>query len=333
MSCSQKKYTSIDVAKLAGVSQATVSRAMNHPQSVPETTRQRILAAAQKLNYSPNAIARSLVSNKTNLIGVIVADFQNPFYSSFVYSISERFSAKGKKVLLFSGSENNIDAALTEALCFQVDGLLIASSSLSQQLEEKDIPTKIPVVVINRQGTSSNYCSIASDDIESGRMIADYFHKKGFTSFAYISGPNETPSTHQRRKGYLGRLQERGISDCIVESGNYTYQSGFHAMQRIIPQHKGVPLAVFCGNDMMALGAIDAVRDHPTLRIPQDIAIIGFDDIEESAWEAYQLTTMQMPIEEMIDTAFEYLNSYPSTDRKLAGLHLFPCRLIERQTT
>ncbi len=330
----QRKNTSIDVAKLAGVSQATVSRTLNNPESVSEETRSRVMNAARELNYLPNAIARSLVSNKTNMIGVIVDHFENPFYSSFIHLISEKLNARGQKVLLFNNAKSaNIEDILNEAMCFRVEGLLIASSLLSQQLAEKSIPTRIPVVLINRQIVSEKYCSVASDDVDSGRIVADFFKNKGFSSFAFISGLAHMPSSYQRQNGFLGRLQEWGFSSFMVEKGEYTYESGLSAMNRIIEHYDGKPTAVFCANDLMALGAIDAIRRHPPLRIPEDFSIIGFDDINQSSWDAYRLTTMRLPINSMIDTAFEYFSSYKNSACKLAGRHLFPCQLIERETT
>lgn len=223
MNVRQKKSTSVDVARLAGVSQTTVSRAFNNPDSVNPETLQKILQASEELNYVPNILAKNLVSHQTNLIGVIVKDFENPFYTSFVSQISQKLSAVGKKILLFSGTDQkSILDVLREAGSFQVNGLIIASATLSEQLTEQNIPTKIPVVMINRQTTSKYYCSVASDDIESSRFVADFFISKGFHSFAFITGPDNTPSSIRRQQGYVDRLAEWGYFNVHIIKGEYT---------------------------------------------------------------------------------------------------------------
>ena len=329
-----KKNTSVDVARLAGVSQTTVSRAFNTPDSVNEETLQRILNAAKQLNYTPNIFAKNLVSHQTNLIGVIVKDFENPFYTSFVSQISQKLSAIGKKILLFSGTDQKtILDILNEADSFQVNGLIIASALLSEQLTEQNIPTKIPVVMINRQTSSKYYCSVASDDIESGRYAADFFISKGFHSFAFITGPKTHQSSIRRQQGYINRLAEWGYYNVNILNGEYTYNSGYYAMQKLISLKPILPIGVLCANDLMALGAIDAIKQCGQYRIPTDFSLIGFDDISEGTWKSYQLSTMQLPITQMINTAFEYLNSYYISPGTLSGKHLFPCKLIERKTT
>lgn len=330
----QKKSTSIDVARRAGVSQTTVSRAFNNPDSVNKETLQKILAASEELNYIPNVLARNLVSHQTNLIGVIVKDFENPFYTSFVAQISQRLGAVGMKVLLFSGADQrSILDVLREATSFQVNGLIIASSTLSEQLTEQNIPTRIPVVMINRQTSSRYYCSVASDDIESGRFVADFFVSKGFHSFAFITGPDTTPSSIRRQQGYVNRLAEWGYFNVHIMKGEYTYDSGYQAMHELLSRQPALPTAILCANDLMALGAIDAIKERGIYRIPQDFSLIGYDDIVEGTWKSYQLSSMQLPISQMLNTTFNYLNSYYNAPGTLSGKHLFPCKLIERNTT
>lgn len=329
-----KKSTSVDVAKLAGVSQTTVSRAFNNPDSVNPITLQKILDASDQLNYIPNIFAKNLVSHQTNLIGVIIKDFENPFYTSFVSRISQKLNAAGKKILLFSGADQkSILDVLREANSFQVNGLIIASSTLSEQLTEQNIPTKIPVVMINRQASSKYYCSVASDDIESSRFVADFFVSKGFHSFAFISGPDNTQSSMRRQQGYINRLAEWGYYNVHIRKGEYTYESGYRAMKDLIALKPDLPIAVLCANDLMALGAIDAIKQNSKYRIPEDFSLIGYDDIVEGAWKSYQLSSMRLPINQMIDTTFEYLNSYYTAPGTRNGKYLFPCKLVERKTT
>lgn len=334
MEYQKKKITSIDVARFAGVSQTTVSRAFNNPDSVNSDTLEKILQAAKQLDYTPSILAQSLVSHQTNLIGVIVNSLENPFYASFVSHISQKLYAIGKKILLFSSfEEKSILEVLQEANSFRVNGLIIASATLSEQLTEQNIPTRIPVVMINRQTSSKNYCSVASDDIESSRFAADFFISKGFRSFAFISGPDSMTSSVQRQQGYINRLAEWGYFHIPIANGNYTYPSGYEAMQYLLSLSPSLPMGILCANDLMALGAMDAIKQHSSYRIPEDFSLIGYDDIEEDTWKSYQLSSIRLPIDQMIDTAFDYLNAYFTSPGTLSGKHLFPCTFIERKTT
>ena len=197
------KYTSTDVAKLAGVSHATVSRVFNQPDTVIESTRARVLAAARQLQYYPNAIAKSLNSDTTGLVGVIVRDMTNPFYTGLIAALMDRLSLKGKKVLLFNGRvTDDIEAVMAEAMSYRVDGLVIASASLSEQLMRKNVPEILPVVLINYHVQSDRFCSIGSDELRNGRLVADRLWGQGCRHFYCFSGPDNMPSSTERLRGF-----------------------------------------------------------------------------------------------------------------------------------
>lgn len=330
----QRKHTSSDVARLAGVSQATVSRAFSNPSCVTGATRQRIMEAAQTLNYTPNAIARSLVSQKTNLIGVIIADITNPFYTNLMNQLSEVLVAQGKKLLLFNGTKTtNLDETLVAAACFQVDGLVIASSILANQLLTRaQIPKNIPIVLINARDGSSHVCTVCGDNLSSGALIADYLKGRGCLRFCYLGGPVSMSSSVQRWQGYRDRLLSLGVpgSDICGNQQEYSYDFGYSAMETLIPTFDGRRTGVFCGNDLIAMGAMDAIRAHGSLRVPEDFSLLGFDDIPQAAWHAYGLTTMHFPLDRMVQDALDYLTGEGSIG---PGLHLYPCSLVERKST
>lgn len=329
------RVTSVDVANLAGVSQATVSRMFNSPESVSQEKREKILAAASQLHYVPNAAARSLALNKdSNIVGIIVKDFQNPFYTHFIYSLSNKLNTIGKKVILFNGEEQNLAKVLVDAQSLNVEGLVIASSSLSQQLAVRNLPTEIPVVLINRQESSNLYCSVASDDIQSGRQAADFFVEKGIRNFAFFAGLDSTPSSRRRQNGFESRLSEWGYNNIYIIKGEYTYDSGYERMARFLSTRPKVPVGILCANDLIALGVIDAIKCDGRYKIPNDFAVIGFDNIEEGTWKSYQLSSMRMPLDEMIDTAFQYLTAgVDPLNNPYLGKHLFPCTFIQRKST
>ena len=323
--------TSMDVARLAGTSQSTVSRVFGNPGMVSPLVRERVLSAARELSYEPPHTEQT--ADASGLIGVIIKDFQNPFYTNFVDQMMLKLGRAGKKIILFPGSSSNVYTVLQEAMKLRVSGLIIASSSLSEQLAAQNLPTRIPVVMINRQEASSRYCCIASDDIESSRAVADYFIHQGYQSFAFIGGSEGMQSSRHRKTGYIERLAEWGFYNVLVEAGDYTYESGYQAMRRLMGRLDGRRTAILCANDLMGLGAMDAVREVPGLRMPEDCALVGFDDIEESRWHNYGLSSMRFPISEMIDTAFEYLDTYYTEEPRCAGKHLFVCSFQHRRTT
>lgn len=327
----QKKHTSSDVARRAGVSQATVSRAFNNPACVNAATRGRIMEAARELNYTPNAIAKSLVSQRTNIIGVIMADITNPFYTDLMNRLSEELVAQGKKLLLFNGTRTtNLDEVLLEAICFQVDGLVIASSLLANQALKQPLSTKnIPIVLINARDGSDQVCTVCGDNISSGNVVAEYLFQRGCRRFCYLGGPESMSSSSLRLEGYQSRLRELGIAqaDIYARQGEYAYDFGYAAMRELIPTLDGRRTGVFCGNDLIAMGAADAIRERGGLRIPEDLSLVGFDDIPQAAWRAYDLSTMHFPLDQMVRDTLDYLNGEGGIE---AGLRLYPCSLVVR---
>ena len=323
------KYTSTDVARLAGVSQATVSRVFNQPDSVIERTREKVLQAARQLDYYPNAIAKSLNSSKTNLVGVIVRDITNPFYSGFIAALMERLAAEGKKVLLFNGTQTcDIETMMTEAISFRVDGLIIASASLCDQLMTKNVPDIVPLVLINYQVQSERFCSIGSDELGNGRLVADCLWNRGCRHFYCITGPESMPSSTERMEGFQQRLRELGAQPPVCSFGGYTYESGFDRMRQYLSGLPEENCGIFCGNDLIGIGVLDALKQAKIA--PPRCRVIGFDDIEESSWRGNQLSSMRFPVEQMIDIAMKYLISNRA---EAAGCHRFRCELVERSST
>lgn len=323
------KYTSTDVAKLAGVSQATVSRVFNQPDSVIERTREKVLNAARQLGYYPNAIAKSLNSSKTNLVGVIVRDITNPYYSAFIAALMERLTAEGKKVLLFNGTQTcDIETMMTEAISFRVDGLIIASASLCEQLMTKDIPDIVPLVLVNYQVRSERFCSIGGDEVENGRLVADCLWNHGCRHFYYLTGPENMPSSTERLAGYQQRLKELGVETLVCSFDSYTYESGFSRMQKYIPDLPEENCGIFCGNDLIGIGVLDALK-QVNISAPR-CRVIGFDNIEESSWSGNQLSSVRFPVEQMINVAMKYLLSNRT---EANGCHRFLCEIVERKST
>ncbi len=307
---SKKAPTSIDVAKLAGVSQPTVSRAFDPSTSVAPETRERILQAAQELGYKPNVIARSLSTRRTNIVGLVMANIANSlFYPYVLEQITSRLQKKGKQVLLFSVPlAKPVDDYLPRVLGYQVDGLIITSTTPSNEIADECARNGTPVILFNRfvEGSSAN--SVCCDNAKGGQLVADALVNAGHSQFAFIGGPPNTSTNMMREAGFLGRLKERGYENVLYESGAFTYQSGQEAARRLL-SHDTPPDAIFCAADVMALGAMDVARYEFGLKIPEQLSIIGFDDVPIAAWPVYNLTTIRQPINRMMDAVLDLIDN------------------------
>lgn len=327
-----KKVNAIDVAKLAGVSQSTVSRVFSSTGKVSPEKRDKILKVAKEIGYKPNAIARSLISSKTNIIGIVMANSSSPFYSCILKNFTNKLQKMGKQVLLFNVSINNgIDEILTSLYQYRVDGLVVTSALVTSEIVDECLQNEIPIVLFNRYVPGAFASAVCCNNVEAGREIANYLLDKGYKKFAYISGNGNTSTNIDRIKGFKDRLYERGIYDLILEYGDYSYKSGREAAMRLMSSEVK-PDSIFCANDDMAIGAMDMIRYDLNYNIPKDISIIGFDDIPASQYPSYMLTTYRQPIEKMVNATVELLEKRLENIYVEPTLKLIHGKLIERQS-
>ncbi len=326
-----KRVTSLEVALKAGVSQSTVSRAFSGDERLSQSTRERVLEVARKLGYRPNAIARSLITQRTQIIGIVASYMTNPFFPLVLQAFTQTLHELGWRVLLFTaGTNEDVDDLLPEVLAYQVDGLIIVTATLSSRMAKEVRRRGIPVVLFNRYVPESGASAVSCDNLNGGRMVADLLLDAGHTRLAYIAGREDTSTNQDRRRGFLERLAERGIEHCQQEHGHFTYEGGFAAAMRLLESHNP-PEALFCANDIAALGALDAARKLG-VRVPQDLSVVGFDDIPMAAWSAYNLTTLRQPREQMIAASVRLLMERIENPGLPGVLEFIPGTLIERQT-
>ena len=329
-----KRVTSIDVAKLAGVSQSSVSRVFSPNANVSAEKRERILAAAHQLGYKPNVLARGLITQSTNLIGVVVADVASLFYANFLSALTQRLSAIGKQIILFNvGLTQTADDVLPTLLSYQVDALIIAATTLSTDMAADCARNGTPVILFNRDVELDQVSSISIDNEAGARQIAELMLSNGHQRFGYIAGIVSTQTNRRRERGYFDRLRQAGIDTILRAQGDYSYESGKAAALQLLTRADR-PDALFCASDPMALGAIDAARSLG-LRVPQDVSVAGFDNVPQAAWAAYQLTTIAQPMDALLDATMNRLED------RLSGVveegfrpktKLIPGQLIVRQS-
>jgi DNA-binding LacI/PurR family transcriptional regulator len=301
-----RPVTSNEVARLAGVSQSTVSRVFSANSRVADETTAKVMRAAKALGYRPNVIARSLSTRRTDMVGIVMAEITSPFYPYVLEKFTERLHALGKRVLLFStGPHHDVDETLQDVLKYQVDGLIIANATLSSALVSECAQRGTPLILFNRYVRGAHASAVCCDNIAGGQLVAEMLWAAGHRRLAYIAGKPNTSTNVDRERGFRERLGELSGASFLREQGEYTYQSGYDAARRLL-HSDDPPEAIFCANDITALGAIDAARDGGIV-IPDQISIVGFDDIPAARWTAYNLTTVRQPINSMIDMSIRLL--------------------------
>jgi len=322
-----------DIANAAGVSHSTVSRALSNNPLVAEKTRRRIERIAKRKGYAPNAIARGLVTQRTRAIGVIVTSIADPFVTEVVRGIEEVAANSGYRVFLGTSHneparEVNLIKAMRE---WHVDGVIVASSRMGALHQPLLKGIGAPIVLINNQKQQKGLIhSVAVDDIQGGQLATDHLLSQGHCVIGYISGPADYTSNSNRLAGYQRALAAANIpfDPALVQPGNGRVEGGEQVTQLL----NRVPhlTAIFCYNDMTAIGALSTLKRHG-LRVPDDISLVGFDDIPFAAYVDPPLTTIQQPKDEMgrlaVQMLLDLLNGKPVANVMLPG------QLIVREST
>jgi len=323
-----RNVTSLDVARHAGVHQSTVSRALGDDPNVAPETRARVIAAARALGYTPNAIARSLITRRTSLVAVVMAGLTSPFQPYVLEKFVQALGGAGLRPLVFTAPPGQeVDDILPAVLEYRVDALIVTSATLSSARIDECARHEMPVILFNRSSPGSAASAVCCDNVEGGRLAANLLLDAGHRRLAYIAGSANSSTNRDREKGFVDRLWERGVTALDRERGDYTYESGLAAARRLLARD-APPDAIFCASDIIALGVRDAAREA-ALRVPDDLAIVGFDDIPMAGWLPYDLTTIRQPVDRMIAATLALLQA-PETG---PVTRLFPGQLVERGST
>lgn len=330
-----KKYpSSTEVAKLAGVSQSAVSRTFTAGASVSERTRKKVIKAAEALGYSPNILPKILLTNRSRLVAIVIGEMSNPYYARVLEEFSRVLQDQGNQVLLCAVDHGEyVDDAIPSLAGYRVDGIITAHPILSEEAAAQCEKIGVPIVLFNGRVRSNWVSSVCCDNSAAGRDVADLFLKYGAKRFGYIAGGQETLANQERSAGFINRLKENGISDIESISGNFRYDDGYQAALKLMEQ-KRPPQAIFCANDMMAFGAIDALRHEAGVRVPQEVMVAGFDDIPVAAWASYSLTTVRQEVEQMVQAAVQILQRKAAGHENARGLlKLVRGTLVQRGST
>ena len=321
-----------EVAKVAGVSRSAVSRTFTAGASVSKQTRAKVEAAAAKLGYRPNVLARSLTTRRTELIGLVSNNFENPAFMEVFDLFTRRLQDRGLRPLLLNLTEEiDAEAAVQTLLQYSVDGVILASSTLPNGFTSSFVEAGMPVVHAFGRYTPRAPVSVVSvDNVHGGELAAQRLLSAGYRSIGFLGGPRDATSTKDRLAGFK-RVLERAnlVVQATSFAAQYGYDAGHLAMRTLMS--KAEVEAVFCGDDILAMGARDACRDL-RLRVPDDVGLIGFNDVATSAWRAYDLTTVRQPIREITIAAVDQIVARVDQADTIPEGRLFPCRLVERST-
>jgi DNA-binding LacI/PurR family transcriptional regulator len=326
-----KPPTSIDVAKQAGVSQSAVSRAFTPGAAVSEKTRAKVMLAAKALKYRPNAIARTLSTNRSRIIGMVLSQLDNLFYPTVVDKLSRSLQQHGFHLMLFFAEGRDVDNALTQLLAYQLDGVVLASTTLSSRLAKECVNASIPVVMFNRSADGAQASSVTSNNREGGRIVGEFLLENGHSRIAYIAGREDSSTNRDREAGLTAALAAADLSIYRRAVGNYEREDAA-AATRALFAGKNPPDAVVVASDHMAFAVIDTLRFELGRAIPGDVSVVSFDNVPQAAWPAYELTTVVQSVDAMVNAATNLLLDQINASEIVSSDVVVGCKLVVRKS-
>ncbi|WP_404314528.1 LacI family DNA-binding transcriptional regulator [Prescottella equi] len=326
--------TSRDVARLAGVSQPTVSRALRGDPRVAAETRERVESAVAALGYVPSEAGRSLVTRMTKRVGIVVSDLTNPFYPHLIGPLHDELELHGYRMMVFT-ERSDSEVSVEQLVDGSVDGVVLLTSSLGSTLPAELSRRRVPFVFLNREtGVGMGDAAVVDNEL-GGRLAARRLTELGHRRIAGIFGPETTSTGRDRELGFRLTLADSGIGllPALTRRGPFEFETGYRAFAELLDVDPR-PTAVFCGNDVIAIGALNAARARG-VDVPGDVSVIGFDDIPMAGWEAFRLTTVGHDLDEMAAAAARLLVERlgPGCRDAAPKRVVMAPRLIERATT
>ena len=321
-----------DVAERAGVSRSAVSRAFTAGASVSAGTRAKIDVAAAALGYSPNLLARSLTTRRTQLIGLVSDNFHNPVFLEVFDLFTRGLQDRGLRPLLVNLSGATDPASSVQMLkAYSVDAVVVASSTLPPSFALAFRDAGLPVVnSFGRAAVAPGVDVVGVDNVECGRLAARTFAARGYAEVAFLGGPERASTTQDRLAGFLGQAQVLGLNARHSFAAAYAFDAGRAEMQRLL-QCGPLAEAYFCGDDVLSIGAMSALQDAG-LSVPGDVGVLGVNDMEMAGWANIGLTTIRQPVREIIDASLQVIEAILRSPGHGPKAQVFGCDLVERRT-
>jgi DNA-binding LacI/PurR family transcriptional regulator len=324
-----------EVARLAKVSTATVSRTINGSDKVTEATAERVRRAIETLKFYPNTNARALGSGRSSLYGLIISDITNPFFPELVKSFEDVAVQYGQEVLIANTDydKHRMEHCVTRMLQRKVDGVAVMTSEMEEHLIDELSSRKIPLVFMDTGIPQKGISNISIDYAKGIDAAVAHLRELGHSAIGFISGPMDLASARTRRKAFVASMKRMGLSldKNLIEEGNHRMDGGHEAMKRLLSKDVR-PTAVMTSNDMTAIGAMGAIFEQG-LKVPRDISLIGFDDIAMSAFTQPALTTVRLPRAEIAKLAFRALHGIQNAATAKGAEYSIEPMLVKRSST
>ena len=326
-----KTVTAADVAKAAGVSRSMVSRAFRETAYVAADQREKILRTAKDLGYSPNVLAQALISGKTPFVGVVTSGLANPIHAELYGALVQEMQARSLVPLAFQmnsgdGEVAGLRTAIETIKRFEVRQIVLTSFAVSDRVLDACLDTGLRVHLLNRADDAGRTGAVCADVAQGGVLAARHVLEQGRTRIAILDGAPGAWTARQRRAGYEQGLSNAGHSAVAVLPGDYSERCGFLAAEDIARMQPR-PDAVLCANDLSACGMITGLHAQG-MRVPDDIAVVGFDDIPQAAWSSFELTTVSLPVQPMVSQLCERVED--DAPPEIDPVTLLPCALKRR---
>lgn len=321
-----------DVAELAGVSRSAVSRTFTKGASVSSKMRRKVEKAAIELGYSPNALASSLTTGRTKLIGLVSNNFHNPIFLEVFDLFTRILQERDLRPLIVNLSDETEPTNSVRMLKqYSVDAVVVASSTLPPSFAKAFHDAGVPVVhTFGRFASSPDVHVVGIDNVECGRMAARELVSRGYEKVAYLGGPKEATSAQDRCRGFTEEMKHHpNVEYSTSFASHYSFEAGRAEMLRLI--ENGSAQAYFCADDVLSIGALSAIRENG-LEPAKDIGVIGLNDMEISRWESVNLTTIRQPIEQIVTSSIDLLEEILNEPNRYPEARIFPCKVVERGT-
>jgi DNA-binding LacI/PurR family transcriptional regulator len=322
------KPTAKQVAHAAGVSISAVSRAFTPGAPLDNEKRKRIFAAAEAIGYISPA-RRTAQAIAADTVTLVAGDLHNPFYPLVLDTLAKRLQESGRQLLVYAlPADTNVDTVIPKILAARPSAVIVTSASLTSNMALACRQHRIPVVLLNRIQRDIRINSVTCDNFAGGMDAASLLLARERRRIGFVGGTPNTSTHVERARGFRTRLNDAGRSIHAEITGHFSYRIAYAATAELLSRPDR-PDALFCCNDIMGLAAIDAAKDRG-LRIPDDLAVVGFDDIPMAAWTSYRLTTIRQPVERMVQEALNLVSEASSSGSNESSVRILPGKLIIR---
>lgn len=285
------------------------------------------MAAAAALNYHPNALPGILQTGKSGIVAIIVGGFYNPFFTRFLELMSAALRSRKLQVMLVQAdSDSALDEVVGDLARYRVDAVISALAIRSEQVAEQLNAYNIPIVTVNSSISGGFIGTVSSDNFSAGAFAVRFLQARGCTQIGYLAGRDSVPQ-NERQRGFFGEAQRLGLNKPLCSVAGFSYEEGYQGALALRAT-EGTPDGIFCVNDLVALGAIDAIRHEWKLRVPEDVQIVGYDNIPMTAWRTHSLTTFDQNMDELVAGALMLMDTLPLKHT----VTVLP-EIIERDTT